>query len=435
MPSLLHPYLMRHYKQPSDNSQHQTYTDLTEFILQNLGFSTYVFPGVRLSASEPHRLLDVTVKREDAISPPNPCTLDWVRENIAIQGRVYISPIGPKEEKKWHGIARAAAMDRILGVKMVNEDPNSTLEEQNRPVFKVRLINKNSLSKQQQLESAVSHRAPLSISIPPSPSSPKQTRRETPKKNLKKKTDSMITGKTKNQYLNDHSNQSTTANSNSQLMLSPIEKIEAVMTSHEDHQLFGTYQPNTGVLRSSVSDDEARQALEDTPSYISLRARWPQAAMTWKPHYHSKMINTLARESQEERAAICQDLPIDRLNIKQSDDPIEQIEQVSPVPGLRLQYFSPENRKHHGMGLFTASEMVRRLDSEEDGVSSWLATMREKRNMMRQIWIDENEAGNFDSSEYLKHKNSIRTQSVISENSASQQALSVTQFIDIAKCS
>ncbi|KAK9474309.1 uncharacterized protein V1510DRAFT_441125, partial [Dipodascopsis tothii] len=114
MPSLLHSYLARHHAHPSKRKEYKDFTQAMDDLFQ---FNTYVFPGVKLNASEPYELLDIAMPRQAAFTPPSPCSLEWMLQNIAVMGRIYVCPVGQKEEKKWHGVARSAAMDKILNVK------------------------------------------------------------------------------------------------------------------------------------------------------------------------------------------------------------------------------------------------------------------------------------------------------------------------------
>ncbi|KAK9383272.1 uncharacterized protein V2V93DRAFT_364715 [Kockiozyma suomiensis] len=122
MPSLLQPYLRRHIKKTDYLLEALPTEDLSQYIYNNFGISSYVFPGIKLSGAG-CELTDIAFGSGAMLRPPKPCDFEFIKNNVLTNGRVYICPIGPREEKKWHGVSRSAAMDQILAVQKAQETP------------------------------------------------------------------------------------------------------------------------------------------------------------------------------------------------------------------------------------------------------------------------------------------------------------------------
>ncbi|KAK9451577.1 uncharacterized protein V1518DRAFT_402947 [Limtongia smithiae] len=115
MPFLLHAYLRRHIIPATQVATLHAIHDFSQYLSAVVGIDDYVFPRVSV-APDSGVLSSIVLTREAALIPPKPCTQDFLRLNVAINGKVYVCPVGQRDEKKWHGIARAVAMDWILNV-------------------------------------------------------------------------------------------------------------------------------------------------------------------------------------------------------------------------------------------------------------------------------------------------------------------------------
>ncbi|KAK9462021.1 uncharacterized protein V1516DRAFT_673550 [Lipomyces oligophaga] len=122
MPNLLYPYFRRRNIKPPTGLP--LVENVSEYIDQVFGIKSYAFPGVKLSQTT-SKLTDIALDPDVVLYPPEVCDGKFIKDNISVNGRIFICPQGQKEEKKWHGIARSAAMDRLLGLqrKVVDSAP------------------------------------------------------------------------------------------------------------------------------------------------------------------------------------------------------------------------------------------------------------------------------------------------------------------------
>ncbi|KAK9321925.1 hypothetical protein V1517DRAFT_325057 [Lipomyces orientalis] len=400
MPSLLQYYLQRHHRFKacsSTESKNSTLTlrvaDLNEYLSLGFGIQAYIFPGVKLSA-EKYELTDITIAKEDALIPPNPCTLSFVRENIAVHGKIFVSPVGQKEEKKWHGIARAAAMDRIMGIKKTGlGDAGNGMQ------FCVRLTDGDDLATHQQT---------IPAAVPPSPKKPKsptstkssplpRPARSTVNKNellQQKKTPTTTVRRRKALHGNAHQMQPRFTPE-----LTPVEPDITSMSLTVVHRPVTLSDQSHRTSLSSVTDEEARNALNDTPSYIALRTDLTDKQNVWKGHAKWRMPNMFAPEFSNDDNPIpaIEVLPLDKLNIRQPGELEVEPEPESPIKGLKAEYFSYANRVRRWEGLFTASEIDTRLNDDDLALakSEWTRQIKLERLRLREQYnsLDGNEDG------------------------------------------
>ncbi|KAK9237997.1 hypothetical protein V1525DRAFT_402616 [Lipomyces kononenkoae] len=393
LPSLLQYYLRRHHRFKdcsSTESDNSTLTlrvcDLNEYLAVGFGIQAYIFPGVKLSA-QTCELTDITIAKEDALTPPSPCTLSFIRENIAVQGKIFVSPVGQKEEKKWHGIARAAAMDRIMGIK------KSTLGHAGAGLrFCVRLTNGDDPIILQQTVCATEA---------PSAPSPKKTKPATSTKNSPSRIARSAVSKsdhaqhkklpatTKQQSLSVKTNPKSYTRINPEFTpeSSPLKSAKTSTSFTVSRLPFTPSDQSDRTLLSSITDDDARNALNETPSYIALRTDVTDKPNVWKGHSRWRMPNIFAGECPDGSHMPSIDvLPLDRLNIRQPGEPVVKSGPESPVKGLRAEYFSDANRVRRWEGLFTASEIDKRLNDEDLGLakSEWARRIKQERLRLRE---------------------------------------------------
>ncbi|KAK9358218.1 hypothetical protein V1504DRAFT_303368 [Lipomyces starkeyi] len=400
MPSLLQYYLQRHHRFKdcgSTESENSTLTlrvcDLNEYLALGFGIQAYIFPGVKLSA-QTYELTDITIAKEDALSPPSPCTLSFVRENIAVQGKIFVSPVGQKEEKKWHGIARAAAMDRIMGIK------KSTLGDAGNGVrFCVRLSNGDDPVAQQQTNGATEAQSPIktkpATSTKNSPSS--RTARLAANKNDQPQQKKMMTAIRHRMSLHGNAKPHTRINPGSTPESSPMKSATTSTSFTVTRRPVTPPEQLDRTSLSSITDDDARNALNDTPSYIALRTDLTDKPNVWKGHARWRMPNIFAPECSIDGnpMPVIEVLPIERLNIRQPGELEVKSEPESPIKGLKVEYFSDANRVRRWEGLFTASEIDKRLNDEDLGLakSEWTRRIKQERLKLREQYnsLDGNE--------------------------------------------
>ncbi|KAK9256861.1 hypothetical protein V1507DRAFT_381682 [Lipomyces tetrasporus] len=419
MPSLLQYYLQRHHRFKacsSTESKNSTLTlrvgDLNEYLSLGFGIQAYIFPGVKLSAGT-YELTDITIAKEDALIPPSPCTLSFVRENIAVHGKIFVSPVGQKEEKKWHGIARAAAMDRIMGIK------KSCLGDAgNGMQFCVRLTDGDELPAHQQTIPAAVSPSPKKTKPPTSTkSSPlPRTARSTVNKNelLQQKKTPTTVRQRKTLLGNDNLiKPSFTPES------TPMEPDISSMSLTVIHRPVTQSDQSHRASLSSITDDDARNALNDTPSYIALRTDLTDKPNVWKGHARWRMPNMFAPECSNDDSPIpdIEVLPLEKLNIRQPGELEVKSEPESPIKGLKAEYFSYANRVRRWEGLFTASEIDTRLNDDDLDLakSEWTRQIKQERLRLREQYnsLDGNEDGG------LTRKKTRSVESVAMNNSAS----------------
>ncbi|KAK9466033.1 hypothetical protein V1512DRAFT_264585 [Lipomyces arxii] len=354
--TLLLPYLARRHN-PSDTYPAQTH-DLSAYLELTFGIQAYVFPGVKIS-SENGELTDIAISKTASLEPPSPCTLEFISENVAINGKVYVCPIGQKEEKKWHGIARAAAMDKIMGVKRVKGN-NST---DTKFLVCIQSNRAGALHRQVDMQNF------KSFAASPLPASslvvPKQRTKQVTKP--KKKRKELPTER-----------QSPPPKRRFQQPASTPTKPENNMFSPQSSSV--RRQQSIPFTTPSVStNDEARCALASTPpSYISLTTDLVNTSM-WKGYAIRRIGH--ARFSPDELLGtdfvrVEQELPIEKLNM----NPSRKCTPESPVKGLRAAYFNDRPKLRQWDGLFTASEINKKLNTPEsyDKQSEWIVTSTSK---------------------------------------------------------
>ncbi|KAK9367082.1 hypothetical protein V1509DRAFT_627578 [Lipomyces kononenkoae] len=165
---------------------------------------------------------------------------------------------------------------------------------------------------------------------------------------------------------------------------SPLKSAKTSISFTGSRRPFTPSDQSDRKLLSSITDDDARKALNETPSYIALRTDLTDKPNVWKGHARWRMPNIFAAECTTDGSVDV--LPLDRLNIRQPGEPVVKSGPQSPVKGLRAEYFSDANRVRRWEGLFTASEIDQRLNDEDLDLakSEWTRRIKQERLRLRE---------------------------------------------------
>ncbi|KAK7203011.1 hypothetical protein BZA70DRAFT_89674 [Myxozyma melibiosi] len=306
MPSLLQPYLQRQAKLPDPSLSPPPVANLSKYIDDTFGLKSYAFPGVRLSSpAAGAELVDIAFGSSALLRPPAVCDFEFIESNVLVCGRVYICPFGTREEKKWHSIARGAAMDQILATPKLAASPTFTrfTVSMPRPATTVRKVTRFSDGNLENSIHAAAAAATSSVNPDASPDSkPRRARDSQP-----------FTAT----IIQQHISEST--------------------------------PPDFCITRpqSTESAESKEHSLEQAPpttwrSHNPLFYSIPCSPTPSDKPPHSSAQSKGSLESSNYLDAVLDPLPVSRLNIENSSGEGKQISKElpeSPVRGLRPEYF------------------------------------------------------------------------------------------------
>ncbi|KAK9477668.1 hypothetical protein V1514DRAFT_333107 [Lipomyces japonicus] len=389
MSLLLKPYLHRHHLTQARQRQQQqknpakqvvTYHDLNKYLADEFGITSFVFPGVKLAAGPPHDLVDVATAKCGLLMPPpqdGACTAAWLSQHVAVKGIVHVAPVGAREEKKWHGIARAAAMDIIMGVKKAAGIVRDYED------CKCMITMWTAASQLLPVAPLVSSPPMLTeLSVPKGQDNHQQHKNSprTPKIQRRRK---QIRASPRHQLkLNPtlHHDQPNQVGKN--FFLPSIHQLQLIPEKpNQNDDGNGNAQAKTfqkSKMLSSSADFQHDMTLADMPSHLPIRLRGrpdmeslPVTSLLWKS-CHQKPAFTSASDGVIAGSL----LPaIDRLNVRSRahdpNDDDDDDDARSPVAGLRARYFMRKSFARNDM-LFSAQELqLDLLASGEQDVAWW----------------------------------------------------------------